>query len=213
MNRSLRCTSLAHMMRLPPTLLGLLPKTDTARSSPTRKLFDPLYTHIPAESAHVHPLSHSSSANSFLQIPPPPRLSLDIPPSLHLQTKTSPPSASVSFSEPPSPSCDSPSYSRSPHSPAWFGASLQDQIDASFHRDAVDIPITIDEEKKDVFSRRESRLGKATYLVALSARIVEPTVQLVKGQLCVRVGLAACALTVVCVLQLDLRPGISVLSF
>lgn len=45
----------------------------------------------------------------------------------------------------------------------------------------VDVPVTIEEEQKEVFLRRKHRLGKATYLVAPSARNVEPTVQHIRA--------------------------------
>ena len=150
---------------------------DPAASAPAGKNSTPLHAPIPSEPTRVHPLSHSASANSFLRIPPlSSSATLNIPPTLQVQTNTRPPSASASVSEPASPS-SSPSYTRSPASLAWFGASHYDQVDASFHRDTADIPVTIEEEKKDVFSRRKHRLGKATYLIAPTARNVEPTVQ------------------------------------
>ena len=137
-----------------------------------------LNTPASSQPTRVHPLPHSASANSFLRIPANSSAgTLSIPLSLQLPNSNRPPSSAGSSSDPPSPNSPSLSYSRNSASPAWFGASHYDQIDASFLRDKVDVPVSIEEEQKEgVFLRRKHRLGKAQYFVAPSSQGVEPTV-------------------------------------
>ena len=64
-------------------------------------------------------------------------------------------------------------------SPQWFGASHYDQVDASFGREVADIAPGVD-DAKDVFLATKVRLGKATYLVAPSAKSIPPTIDHIK---------------------------------